>query len=117
MACTGRKANCLPYTTEDIKKTSFKSVSSAEKFYSDRTNLAAEESTFEVKIKAQPVVICIFIDNSDGKYFTQVQYVHTQDGKYHLVKSWRQPIRTLTSKPVREYLNDTCHPTEIALFP
>lgn len=117
MACTGRKANCLPYTTEDIKKTSFKSVSSAEKFYSDRTNLAAEEGTFAVKIKAQPVVICIFIDNSDGKYFTQVQYVHTQDGKYHLVKSWRQPIRTLTSKMINEYLNDTCHPTKIAWFP
>ena len=116
MACTGRKANCLPYTTEDIKKTSFKSVSSAEKFYSDRTNLAAEEGTYSVKIKAQPVIICIFIDNSDGKYFTQVQYVHTQDGKYHLVKSWRQPIRTLTSKPVEEYLNDTCHPTKYGCY-
>lgn len=112
MACTGRKANCLPYTTEDIKKTTFKSVSSAEKFYSDRTNLSAEGGTFEVKIKAQPVIICIFVDNSDGKYFTQVQYVHTQDGKYHLVKSWRQPIRTLTSETVSEYLNDTCHPTK-----
>lgn len=116
MACTGRKANCLPYTTEDIRKTSFKSVSSAEKFYSDRTNLAAEEGTYSVKIKAQPVVICIFIDNSDGKYFTQVQYVHTQDGKYHLVKSWRQPIRTLTSEPVNEYLDDTCHPTKYGCY-
>lgn len=116
MACTGRKANCLPYTTEDIKKTSFKSVSSAEKFYSDRTNLAAEEGTYSVKIKAQPVIICIFIDNSDGKYFTQVQYVHTQDGKYHLVKSWRQPIRTLTSETVSEYLNDTCHPTKYGCY-
>ena len=116
MACTGRKANCLPYTTEDIRKTSFKSVSSAEKFYSDRTNLAAEEGTYSVKIKAQPVVICIFIDNSDGKYFTQVQYVHTQDGKYHLVKSWRQPIRTLTSETVSEYLNDTCHPTKYGCY-
>lgn len=109
MACTGRKANCLPYTTEDIKKTSFKSVSSAEKFYSDRTNLAAEEGTYSVKIKAQPVIICIFIDNSDGKYFTQ-------DGKYHLVKSWRQPIRTLTSEPVNEYLDDTCHPTKYGCY-
>lgn len=116
MACTGRKANCLPYTTEDIKKTSFKSVSSAEKFYSDRTNLAAEEGTYSVKIKAQPVIICIFIDNSDGKYFAQVQYVHTQDGKYHLVKSWRQPIRTLTSEPVEEYLDDTCHPTKYGCY-
>lgn len=26
-------------------------------------------------------------------------------------------IRTLTSKPVNEYLSDTCHPTEIAWFP
>ena len=109
MACTGRKANCLPYTTEDIKKTTFKSVSSAEKFYSDRTNLAAEGGTFEIKIKAQPVIICIFIDNSDGKYFTQ-------DGKYHLVKSWRQPIRTLTSEPVNEYLDDTCHPTKYGCY-
>lgn len=116
MACTGRKANCLPYTTEDIKKTTFKSVSSAEKFYSDRTNLSAEGGTFEVKIKAQPVIICIFVDNSDGKYFTQVQYVHTQDGKYHLVKSWRQPIRTLTSEPVNEYLDDTCHPTKYGCY-
>lgn len=109
MACTGRKANCLPYTTEDIKKTTFKSVSSAEKFYSDRTNLAAEGGTFEITIKAQPVIICIFIDNSDGKYFTQ-------DGKYHLVKSWRQPIRTLTSEPVNEYLDDTCHPTKYGCY-
>ena len=116
IASTGRNANCLPYTTEDIRKTSFKSVSSAEKFYSDRTNLAAEEGTYSVKIKAQPVIICIFIDNSDGKYFTQVQYVHTQDGKYHLVKSWWQPIRTLTSKPVEEYLDDTCHPTKYGCY-
>ena len=57
-------------------------------------NLNASTGNFSVKMKSDTVVICIFIDESTSKYFTQVQYVHTADGSYHLVKSWRQPIRT-----------------------
>lgn len=97
IAATGTHTSSKPYTTKQYKKDSFKSVTAAERYYPDHTNLTASTNTFEFDMKEQPVVILIMVDDSTpmNKYFTQVQYVHTQDGQYHFVKSWKQPIRNL----------------------
>lgn len=97
IAATGTHTSSKPYTTKQYKKDSFGSVTAAERYYPDHTNLTASTNTFEFDMKEQPVVVLIMVDESTpmNKYFTQVQYVHTQDGQYHFVKSWKQPIRTL----------------------
>lgn len=97
IAATGTHTASKPYTTKQYKKGSFKSVTAAERYYPDHTNLTASTNTFEFDMKEQPVVVLIMVDDSTpmNKYFTQVQYVHTQDGQYHFVKSWKQPIRNL----------------------
>lgn len=99
VAGTGRSAYSKPYAVHDRKKPSFSSVSAAEKYYSERMNIQTTSNNFTVKVKDEPIVVCVFIDNAKAsKYFTQVQYVHTQDGQYHLVKAWRQSINTLQAK-------------------
>lgn len=97
IAATGTHTASKPYTTKQYKKDSFRSVTAAERYYPDHTNLTASTNTFEFDMKEQPVVVLIMVDDSTpmNKYFTQVQYVHTQDGQYHFVKSWKQPIRNL----------------------
>ena len=108
IAATGRKAYSTPYAVKQRKQPSFNSITAAEKYYPDRIKCQTTTSDFTIKVKTEPITVCIFIGiPSSSKYFTQAQYVHTQDGAYHLLKSWRQPIRNL-------YGPMTCpgHPSE-----
>lgn len=86
IAAQGTHASSKPYIAKDYTKQSFKSEAAVERYYPDHTNLDANTGNLNVEIKERSVTIVILIDDSPpGHYFTQVQYVHTQDGKYHAV--------------------------------
>lgn len=105
IAAQGTHASSKPYIAKDYTKQSFKSEAAVERYYPDHTNLDANTGNFNIEIKERPVTIVILVDVSPpGHYFTQVQYVHTQDGKYHFVKSWTQEITTLYGEsPVKAH--------------
>lgn len=105
IAAQGTHASSKPYIAKDYTKQSFKSEAAVERYYPDHTNLDANTGNFNVEIKERSVTIIILVDDSPpGHYFTQVQYVHTQDGKYHFVKSWTQEITTLYGEsPVKAH--------------
>lgn len=93
----GVKAASYPYTVNTRRPTSFTSVAAAERYFPNRQRLEAENGNFHFKMPSQPCTVVIMLSEPEGKYFTQVQYVKTHDGKYHFISSWRQPIRNTTN--------------------
>ena len=60
-----------------------------------RHDIKPTDGTFTMKVPVHPCTIVVMLENSPpDKYFTQVQYVRTKDGKYHYLKSWTQIIDT-----------------------
>ena len=95
---SGTKAYSQPYGIYNRCNDSFNSVHHAEQYYPERSDITESHGSFNVKVPAEPITIVVMLKTGSpsDKYFTQVQYVHTQDGQYHFIKSWTQPIRTHT---------------------